>query len=48
VRYFEEEIRPLLDDLQGLHGTKVLRGNYDLKIARQDYFLSKQTEVRLD
>ena len=42
---FQSELFPLVDDLQNLHGVKILRGNYDLKIARQDYFLGKQSEV---
>ena len=42
---FQEELFPLLEDLQNLHCVKILRGNYNLKIARQDYFLGKQSEV---
>ena len=45
ARLFESELTPLLDQLQQLQSTKVLRGNYDLKISRQDYFLEKQNEV---
>jgi len=41
----DEQMIPLLNELQQLHGIKVLEGNYDLKIFRQDYFLSKQSEV---
>ena len=41
----DDKLIPLLHELQQLHGIKVLEGNYDLKIFRQDYFLSKQSEV---
>lgn len=45
VQTYEHELFPLLNELQQLQSTNVLKGNYDLKIARQDYFLSKQNEV---
>ena len=34
--------------MAALQMTAVLHGDYDLKIARQDYFLSKQERVRCD
>jgi len=42
---YDGELATLLDDLQQLQGCTVLQGNYDLKIARQDYFISKQNEI---
>ena len=39
------KMKPLLQELHQLHSAKILTGNYDLKISRQDYFLSKQEEV---
>ena len=35
----------LLQDMAALQVTHVLHGNYDLKLARQDYFISKQDQV---
>ena len=44
-RLFDENLSNLLSELGELQAAKVLRGNYDLKIARQDYFTSKQDKV---
>lgn len=41
----QSTVLPLLHKLQELHPGKVLKGNYDMKISRQDYFLSKQNEL---
>ena len=35
----------LLQDMATLQVTKVLHGDYNLKIARQDYYTSKQDQV---
>ena len=42
----KENVSALLEELAALHGTRILQGDYDLKIARQDYFTSKQDQVR--
>ena len=55
VKKLKDEIRSIVDtkmpailtDLSALQDTHVLSGNYRLKLARQRYFLDKQTEVRL-
>ncbi|XP_062514906.1 HAUS augmin-like complex subunit 3 isoform X2 [Corticium candelabrum] len=41
----DTEMTPLLDELATLQQTCVLRGDYELKQARQDYFMSKQDKV---
>lgn len=38
-------LSPLVQELGKLQANKILRGDYDLKIARQDYFISKQDQV---
>ncbi|CAB3984805.1 HAUS augmin-like complex subunit 3 [Paramuricea clavata] len=38
-------LSPLVQELGKLQANKILRGDYDLKIARQDYFVSKQDKV---
>ncbi|XP_028391494.1 HAUS augmin-like complex subunit 3 [Dendronephthya gigantea] len=38
-------LSPLVQELGKLQANKILRGDYDLKIARQDYFVSKQDQV---
>lgn len=38
-------LSPLVEELGKLQVNKILRGDYDLKIARQDYFISKQDQV---
>ena len=40
-----EEVPALIRDSASLQVTKIIRGDYDLKIARQDYFTSKQDQV---
>lgn len=40
-------LSPLVQELGKLQANKILRGDYDLKIARQDYFVSKQDQVSL-
>ena len=42
----DTEMTPLLDELATLQQTCVLRGDYELKQARQDYFMSKQDKVQ--
>jgi len=42
---YGSELLPLLQNLQKLNSTKVIQGDYDLKLMRQDYFISKQNEV---
>ena len=39
------QLTSLLQDMAALQVTRVLHGDYDLKIARQDYFTSKQDKV---
>lgn len=41
----EDQLPPLLRDSSTLQVTKILRGDYNLKIARQDYFTSNQDQV---
>ena len=41
----QTRLMALLQDMAALQVTRVLHGDYDLKIARQDYFTSKQDEV---
>ena len=36
---------PLIEEMSEMQTAKVLSGNFDLKISRQDYFISKQDEV---
>ncbi len=45
-KVFEEELTPLIEEMSELQSAKVLSGNFDLKIARQNYFMSKQDTVR--
>ena len=46
-KILENELSPLIEEMSELQTAKVLSGNFDLKIARQDYFISKQEEVRI-
>ena len=39
-------LSPLVQEIGKLQANKILRGDYDLKIARQDYFISKQDQVQ--
>ena len=41
----ETQVPDLLQDMATLQISKVLHGDYDLKIARQNYFTSKQDKV---
>lgn len=41
----QTQLTALLQDMAALQVTRVLHGDYDLKLARQDYFTSKQDEV---
>jgi hypothetical protein len=41
----DTDLPPLLDELAVLQATPVLRGDYQLKLARQNYFTSKQDKV---
>lgn len=41
----ETQVPSLIKDSAQLQVSKVLRGDYDLKIARQDYFTSNQDQV---
>ena len=41
----QTQLPGLLQDMATLQVTKILHGDYDLKIARQDYFTSKQDKV---
>ena len=41
----EERLRPLLQEMAALQVTRVLHGDYDLKIARQDAIIHKQDQV---
>lgn len=43
----QTQLGALLQDMAALQVTRVLHGDYDLKIARQDYFTSKQDKVHL-
>lgn len=42
----EERLPALLNELAFLQATPVVRGDYELKVARQNYFTSKQDQVR--
>ena len=42
----QKELPVLIKDSCTQQVTKILRGNYDLKIARQDYFIGNQDQVR--
>lgn len=44
-RLSEQELPGLVMELGELQATGILKGDYDLKIARQDYFTSKQDQV---
>ena len=44
----EKEIPKLLEESKEATVTQVLTGDYNLKIARQDYFTSNQDKVRTD
>jgi len=44
-KMLESELTPLINEMSELQTAKILSGNFDLKIARQDYFISKQEEV---
>ncbi|KAK3747565.1 hypothetical protein QZH41_015802, partial [Actinostola sp. cb2023] len=41
----EKTLPSVLHELAELQPTKILKGDYDLKISRQDYFTSKQDQV---
>jgi len=41
----EKEIPRLILDSTSLQINQILRGDYDLKIARQDYFISNQDQA---
>lgn len=41
----EKALPGLVQELGELQATSILKGDYDLKIARQDYFTSKQDQV---
>jgi len=41
----EERLRPLLQEMAALQVTRVLHGDYNLKIARQDAIIHKQDQV---
>lgn len=41
----QDKLTCLLQDMAALQVTRVLHGDYDLKLARQDYFISKQDQV---
>ena len=44
----DTRLTPLLQDRNTLLVTRVLHGDYDLKLARQNYFTSKQHEVYIN
>ena len=41
----EKALPGLVQELGELQATSILKGDYELKIARQDYFTSKQEQV---
>ena len=41
----ENQVPALIKDSAELQVSKILRGDYNLKIARQDYFTSNQDQV---
>jgi len=45
ARLMEHAIPPLLERLGELQETSVLEGDFDFKVARQDYYLSKQQRM---
>ena len=42
----EEELPALIKEAASLQTNNILQGDFDLKIARQDYFTSNQNQVR--
>lgn len=42
----QEEIPSLIQQSANLQRNKILTGNYELKLARQQYFNDKQDQVR--
>lgn len=42
----QDRLTALLQEMAALQVTRVLHGDYDLKIVRQDSFISKQDQVR--
>jgi HAUS augmin-like complex subunit 3 len=47
VKLTDKTLSSMVQELAELQATKILRGDYDLKIARQDYFTSKQDQVHV-
>lgn len=45
VKVTSRHLSPIVQELGKLQANKILRGDYDLKIVRQDYFISKQDQV---
>ena len=45
IELTDKELPNLLREVAELQSTKILQGDYHLKIARQDYFTSKQDQV---
>ncbi len=43
----QDKLTDLLQEMAALQVTRVLHGDYDLKIARQDAFISKQDQVEI-
>ena len=43
----ENEVPKWISENAELQGTLILYGDYNLKLARQDYFTSKQNEVSI-
>ena len=41
----QQQVPTLIRESAALQVTKILRGDYNLKIARQDYFTSNQDQV---
>ena len=48
ARLVQHEMPRLLQDCAAAQVTRILRGDYDLKISRQDYFVSNQQKVGCD
>lgn len=47
TRLLERELRPIVSRLAELELTPLLKGDYEVKIARQQFYLRRQADVLL-